>query len=130
VRVGNQELDDTQSYRIVVSSFVAQGGDHYQSFLNGKNVHDTGELLCDVLAAYAGKLHSLAPPAGDRMVPVGSALTPHPLATNQQWGDGSFALVAQASACAPATWPVCFSDAADDVVPYAMKSRSRWRPVR
>jgi 2',3'-cyclic-nucleotide 2'-phosphodiesterase (5'-nucleotidase family) len=68
VRVGNQPLEDARSYKVVASSFVAQGGDHYQSFLNGKSVHDTGELLCDVLTDYARKMQTLVRPPGGRMV--------------------------------------------------------------
>ncbi|HUI75803.1 MAG TPA: bifunctional UDP-sugar hydrolase/5'-nucleotidase [Candidatus Acidoferrum sp.] len=65
VTVGGKPLQDDRTYKIVVSSFVAHGGDHYESFRHGKNVHDTGELLCDVLTDYARKVHTLtANPAG------------------------------------------------------------------
>ena len=64
-----EPLDDNRLYPIVASSFIAGGGDHYDAFLRGKNVHDTGELLCDVLTAYARHAHTLARPAGPRQIP-------------------------------------------------------------
>lgn len=69
VSVGSEPLDDARMYRIVASSFVAEGGDHYETLLNGKNVHDTGELLCDVLGDYTRKLQTIVKPTGGRMIP-------------------------------------------------------------
>lgn len=69
-RVGDAPIDDAQTYKIAASSFVAQGGDHYDAFLNGKNVHDTGELLSEILTAYARHIHTLEKPTVPRMTPV------------------------------------------------------------
>jgi 2',3'-cyclic-nucleotide 2'-phosphodiesterase (5'-nucleotidase family) len=67
-QVGSDPLDDGRTYKIVASSFVALGGDHYETFLNGKNVHDTGELLCDVFTEYARKMGRLSAPPQNRLM--------------------------------------------------------------
>jgi len=69
-RVADEPLNDAQTYKIVVSSFIGQGGDHYSAFLNGKNVHDTGELLSDVLTEYVRHVHTVSKPVVPRMFPV------------------------------------------------------------
>lgn len=63
-------LQSDRMYKIVASSFVALRGDHYASFMKGKNVHDTGKLLCDVLSDYGGKMKALAAEPQGRMVEV------------------------------------------------------------
>ncbi len=68
VEVGGQPLDDQRVYKVVATSFIAQGGDHYRAFLEGANVHDTGELLCDVLTAYARQMQTLQKPSGERLI--------------------------------------------------------------
>ncbi|MGH9704693.1 MAG: 5'-nucleotidase C-terminal domain-containing protein, partial [Candidatus Acidiferrales bacterium] len=72
-QVGEEPLNDARSYKIVASSFIGQGGDHYSAFLNGKNVHDTGELLSEVLTEYVRHVHALSKPDVPRMTPVDHA---------------------------------------------------------
>jgi 2',3'-cyclic-nucleotide 2'-phosphodiesterase (5'-nucleotidase family) len=70
VEVGSAPLVDGETYRVAATSIIAHGADEYTQFLGGKNVHDTGELLCDLLTAYARSVHTLAPHAGARLVQV------------------------------------------------------------
>jgi 2',3'-cyclic-nucleotide 2'-phosphodiesterase (5'-nucleotidase family) len=65
--VAGAPLQDGKTYRVVATSIIATGGDNYTQFLEGKNVHDTGELLCNLLTAYARSVHTLAPRGTGRL---------------------------------------------------------------
>ena len=51
VAVGGRPLDDARDYRIVVSSFLANGGDAYPLLTAGRDRKDHGVLVRDLLIA-------------------------------------------------------------------------------
>jgi 5'-nucleotidase/UDP-sugar diphosphatase len=70
--IDGRPVDDQRVYRVAVTSFIAQGGDLYQTFLNlgkGKQT-DTGKLLADVVIEHFRKNGMVTPPPMGRMVPV------------------------------------------------------------
>ena len=68
--VGGRPVDDAKVYRVATNSFLAQGGDLYQTFLKGKVTADSGVLLSDLLMDYMRKNRRVAPPAPGRLVPA------------------------------------------------------------
>src|SRR5262249_19370778 len=72
IEVGGKPLDDSKSYKVVASSFIATGGDNYSAFLEGKNTHDTGTLLSDVLVDYLKSKGVLKAPEPTRMIASGA----------------------------------------------------------
>ncbi len=50
--IGNTSLDLTKHYKIATNSFVAKGGDGFDTFLYGKDVRDTGIIDRDMLIEY------------------------------------------------------------------------------
>jgi 2',3'-cyclic-nucleotide 2'-phosphodiesterase (5'-nucleotidase family) len=74
ITVNGAELDAKREYNVVASSFIAGGGDHYAAFLLGKDIHDTGILLDDVLTEYLKAKSPIESPTQDRLVPQSSAV--------------------------------------------------------
>jgi 2',3'-cyclic-nucleotide 2'-phosphodiesterase (5'-nucleotidase family) len=70
LEIGGRPADDSKIYRVATNSFLAQGGDLYQTFLRGKVVADSGVLLSDLLLNYLRKHRRVAPPAPGRLVPA------------------------------------------------------------
>ena len=68
--VGGRPLNDSKVYRVATNSFLAQGGDLYQTFLKGKVTADSGVLLSDLLMDYLRKNRRISPPALGRLVPA------------------------------------------------------------
>ncbi len=68
VRVGDAPLDEARNYMLVTNSFLATGGDHYQTFLKVKPQKDDGVLVSEVLEQYVRQKHTLEAPLGGRMV--------------------------------------------------------------
>lgn len=68
--VGGKPLEEERTYRVAASSFIATGGDHYETFLEGKSPADSGLLLSDVLAEYLRHQPNVAPAGAPRMVPA------------------------------------------------------------
>lgn len=68
--IGGHPADDTKAYRVATNSFLAQGGDLYQTFLRGKVTADSGVLLSELLLDYIRKNRRIAPPPPGRLVPV------------------------------------------------------------
>ena len=73
VEIGGRPLDDSKVYRVSTNSFVAQGGDLYQTFLQGKMTSDSGVLLSDLLIGYLRKHRRVSPPPSGRLVPASVA---------------------------------------------------------
>lgn len=65
VMVDGQPLDMGRTYRIGTFSFLATGGDNFTTFLDGKNVKDTGMIDRDAWIDYLGD-HSPVSPTFDR----------------------------------------------------------------
>ncbi len=71
-RIGDSLVDDKRLYRVATNSFVAQGGDLYQTFLSTKQV-DSGKSLSDVVMDYFRKHGEVEAPKLGRLVPVTSS---------------------------------------------------------
>lgn len=76
VKVAGAPLDDTKVYKVATSSFLANGGDGYGVFANGKDLQDTGVLLRDVLISLAERDKRLAADATQRILPLDRAAVP------------------------------------------------------
>lgn len=61
-----QAMEEAQDYRVVVSSFLAQGGDRYPVFTQGRDVLG-GMLDVDALEGYFGAQGMVQPPMPDRI---------------------------------------------------------------
>ena len=69
LRIGARPVADAKTYRVATNSFLAQGGDLYQTFLRAKTVEDGGRLLSEVVMDYFRERGHVGPPAAGRMVP-------------------------------------------------------------
>lgn len=69
VEIGGVPVDDKRVYSVATNSFVAQGGDLYQTFLRTEQ-KDSGVLLSDLLMDYLKEKGSAGLPRPGRMVPV------------------------------------------------------------
>lgn len=70
LEIGGRPVDDSKVYRVATNSFLAQGGDLYQTFLHAKVTADSGVLLSDLLIDYLRMHRRVAPPAPGRLVPA------------------------------------------------------------
>ena len=70
LEVGGQPLDENRTYRVATNSFVATGGDHYATFVEGKNQDDSGLNIMDVLEQYIRSRGTVTQPAGNRLEQV------------------------------------------------------------
>jgi 2',3'-cyclic-nucleotide 2'-phosphodiesterase (5'-nucleotidase family) len=64
-----EELNDTQKYTVSTTAFVANGGDGYQVFTEGKVV-DNKQLVADILYSEFKKAGRIVPPGLGRLVDV------------------------------------------------------------
>lgn len=69
VRVGGAPLDDAQTYRVTTNSFLAEGGDGYAGFLDGR-VIARDRVLSDVILDHLRRTGTITPPAAGRLVPT------------------------------------------------------------
>ena len=69
LQIGGRPVDDSKVYRVATNSFLAQGGDLYQTFLRGKVTADSGVLLSDLIIDYLRKHRRVTPPPPGRLVP-------------------------------------------------------------
>jgi 5'-nucleotidase / UDP-sugar diphosphatase len=65
-------VNDWDTYTVVTNSFVATGGDHYQTFTKVKPQQDRGALVSDALEEYVRLKRTLDAPQGGRMVAAGN----------------------------------------------------------
>jgi len=68
VKVEDAPLEDARSYAVVTNSFIATGGDHYETFTKIKPQKDMGLLVSDVLEEYVKSKRQLGMPAWGRIV--------------------------------------------------------------
>src|SRR5215813_1697376 len=68
VAIGGQPLDPARVYRVATNSFLAQGGDLYQTFVQTKQ-SDSGRALSDVLIDYFRRSGEVSPPKPGRLLP-------------------------------------------------------------
>ena len=52
ITVGNDPINPKKYYKVATNSFVATGGDDYNIFKQGKNIHDTGIIDREVELSY------------------------------------------------------------------------------
>jgi 2',3'-cyclic-nucleotide 2'-phosphodiesterase (5'-nucleotidase family) len=67
LQIGGRPAEEHKSYRVAVNSFLAQGGDLYQTFLDTKQ-SDTGKLLSTLVMEYLQAQGEVAEPAAGRLV--------------------------------------------------------------
>lgn len=69
LRIGGQPLDPSRVYRVATNSFLAEGGDLYETFLKTKQM-DTGKQLSEVLSEYLSGHPQIDPPEMGRLIPA------------------------------------------------------------
>ena len=67
--VGGRPLDERMVYQVAVTSFLAEGGDLYTTFLKTKQ-SDKGGLISEVLMDYIKRKKIVESPIGGRLIPV------------------------------------------------------------
>jgi 2',3'-cyclic-nucleotide 2'-phosphodiesterase (5'-nucleotidase family) len=67
--VGGKTLDEAATYRVIVNSFLAQGGDGYAGLAGRPGTKDLGILVRDTLRAHFAKAAVFEPDATERMGP-------------------------------------------------------------
>ncbi len=67
IRIQGHALDPTRLYRVVVNSFLAQGGDGFTVFTDGTNHADAGSDI-DAIAGYLTRHSPISPGRQDRIV--------------------------------------------------------------
>ncbi len=70
--IGGEPLMDNTKYKIATNSFLAQGGDLYQTFVNTKQ-EEEGPLLSDIVMEYLKKKGTVGPPSMGRLIPLMNA---------------------------------------------------------
>ncbi|RLD17894.1 MAG: hypothetical protein DRI36_02705 [Caldiserica bacterium] len=70
VIVNGKEIEEDKEYTVATNSFLAQGGDGFTVFLEGKDVKDTGVLLRDVMIEYIKDNSSIDAKVEGRIVNV------------------------------------------------------------
>ncbi len=68
-QIGGRAVDEARTYRVATNSFIAQGGDLYQTFLQTKQM-DAGGLLSEVVMKYLQTHGEIQPPQMGRLVPA------------------------------------------------------------
>ncbi|MEO8191112.1 MAG: bifunctional UDP-sugar hydrolase/5'-nucleotidase [Acidobacteriota bacterium] len=71
VSIAGRPLDPARKYRVATNSFLGEGGDLYETFLEVKSV-DTGQALSDVLISRFRARPELSAPSGGRLIAVRS----------------------------------------------------------
>jgi 5'-nucleotidase / UDP-sugar diphosphatase len=74
--VGGHALEDARDYRVATNSFLAQGGDLYQTFLEGRDVKDGQVLLSTVVVDHLRKGVTARIPQAGRLVSANPAQSP------------------------------------------------------
>jgi 5'-nucleotidase/UDP-sugar diphosphatase len=67
LRINDAPVEDQKVYRVATSSFLAEGGDLYQTFLQTKQTN-TGKMLSETVMEYLEKHGEVAPPRMGRLV--------------------------------------------------------------
>jgi 2',3'-cyclic-nucleotide 2'-phosphodiesterase (5'-nucleotidase family) len=66
-RAGGEPLDDARTYRVATNSFLAAGGDGFETFRRGRNPANAGVLIRDALARDLLERSPVTPPAEPRV---------------------------------------------------------------
>ncbi|HEX9637901.1 MAG TPA: bifunctional UDP-sugar hydrolase/5'-nucleotidase [Acidobacteriota bacterium] len=70
LRIGGAPVEDARSYRVATNSFLGQGGDLYQTFLESEKLEDGGVLLSELVMDYLREQKRIEPPESGRWVPA------------------------------------------------------------
>ncbi|HEX5138761.1 MAG TPA: bifunctional UDP-sugar hydrolase/5'-nucleotidase [Planctomycetota bacterium] len=73
VEAGGKPLEDGRTYRVATNSFLAAGGDGFETFRRGKNTSNAGVLIRDALANDLLERSPLMPPPDPRVRVLESA---------------------------------------------------------
>lgn len=71
MRLNGRPLVETQVYRVVMNSFLANGGDNFSLFRDGRDTVDHALVDLDALERYIAANSPLAPPAPNRITRLG-----------------------------------------------------------
>jgi len=74
--VGGRPLDEERTYTVATNSFLAQGGDLYTTFLEGRDAKDNQILLSRVVIEHLRSGPTVRIPPEGRLVPVAPAAQP------------------------------------------------------
>ncbi len=69
MHIGGLPLDEAHTYRVATNSFLAEGGDGYAGFTDGRVV-SRDAVLSDVLADHIKTTVTITPPPGGRLIAV------------------------------------------------------------
>ncbi|MEZ5424622.1 MAG: bifunctional UDP-sugar hydrolase/5'-nucleotidase [Pyrinomonadaceae bacterium] len=69
LEIGGRKAEDDKTYRVATNSFIAQGGDLYETFLRVKQT-DAGGLLSEVVMDYLKKSKTVDAPKIGRLIPA------------------------------------------------------------
>ena len=69
LEIGGQAVDDHRRYRVTTNSFLAEGGDGYAAFRQGRIVA-RDPVLSDVVTDHIRRVQVVEPPAPGRLIPV------------------------------------------------------------
>lgn len=67
VRVGDAPLEDARTYRVATNSFLAEGGDGYAGFLDGRLIR-RDRILSELMLDHVRHVGTVRPPAPGRLV--------------------------------------------------------------
>ena len=67
VRVGDAPLEDARIYRVATNSFLAEGGDGYAGFLDGRLIR-RDRILSELILDHVRRVGTVRPPAPGRLV--------------------------------------------------------------
>ena len=70
LRIGGRPVEDARVYRVATNSFLAQGGDLYETFLRARKVGDSGVLLSDVVIEFLREHRRVGLTEPGRLVPA------------------------------------------------------------
>jgi 5'-nucleotidase len=73
VQAGGKPLEDARTYRVATNSFLAAGGDGFETFRRGRNPANAGVLIRDALAKDLLERSPVTPPAEPRVRVLESA---------------------------------------------------------
>jgi 5'-nucleotidase / UDP-sugar diphosphatase len=69
LQIGGHPVEDQKTYRVAVTSFIAEGGDEYYTFMK-LPVLEKGPLLSDLVMDHFRNNHKVTPPKMGRLVPL------------------------------------------------------------
>ena len=69
LRVGGQPVEGERTYRVSTNSFLAEGGDRYESFPRGRRIAEDA-LLSDCVLDHLRSAGTITPPTAGRLVAV------------------------------------------------------------